>query len=1105
MADRQISKAKKLLIAADVAYGKLSVEAIAAKHKATVDQVRTWSQHLLSALEIKKPASPAKLRKPDRNAPSLSRIDAQADTSFLKQMMHASEHKEVVVLFADVAGSTKRLESRDGTKRRGDTEHNKAVQDLTVNLMAEAVGQFDGEVVQFLGDGIYALFGVPRAQEDYAINACFAALHMLEAVRQHPELVAEGIQIRVGLCAGKVMAGGVIGAFGKPVNFGAHMQQLAEKGEAWVSESTFRLVEGFFRLRPRKVPYKKDARPDGSIPDINVYVLEAAVASATPFAGRTHRKLTDFVGRTAELERLRHRAHATAAGEKRISVIEGPPGIGKSRLLHQFASELIGEGWAVYELPGSRGQERRLYGPFFRLLRLAFGIAEGANAAAWRAALTGKTRGRISADAIETVLFALGMLPDDTELNGRTPATLRDEAQDTLVRLLQAAAGAAPMLLVVEDLQWMDGQTRAVLERLFTGKEFTRLMIILTYRDSERRKVKLPIARDIDHIVLSPLPASMAGTMLDALLGHHSSLNLLKSEILEQSEGTPLFIEEMARMMVESAVLEGKPGDYRRSGDAKTMPSLPATVQKVFVYRVDNLWPRDKAILQGASVLGRTFSEVALTRLTGLRKSELLASLMRLAKTGLIFPLQKTETTAAKGMSHSFHHALCQQAVYGGLVHSDRVELHRGAMVDLETRFAGREQEVIEALAHHAYKAEQWEKAVHYLTLACTAAQKRWANREAVRIFEDGLDAVNELPEGPRKTQAELTLKLSVLLALRPLGQLSEGRKYLEQAERLGRDLTEAQRAPIYLHRALFDWLDGRHRHGLTAADRALAIPGLHPSLAVNAQIYRGMNLHSLGRFAEAIATLRQVRVQLTGEFRGKRLGWPGDPLSFCDTFLASSLTLTGQTDEARRLIDEAAAHAAAIQHPYCIAIINDALAEYHLQAGNPAAAADSQRRSLEICAENELYIMEPPATARLALAETRLGNYRQALKRLKRANAARMYRMGGTYAHGFMLHAQAEATAAAGQAAQALLIAEKAERRYQETGTRAALAQILLFRATLLKDIRQSPRSARMAAERALVVAKICGMEPLAKRCETFLKEFKSARKTKRTEEVAA
>jgi tetratricopeptide (TPR) repeat protein len=572
--------------------------------------------------------------------------------------------------------------------------------------------------------------------------------------------------------------------------------------------------------------------------------------------------------------------------------------------------------------------------------------------------------------------------------------------------------------------------------------------------------------------------------MLDSLLGRDAELHALKAELRSRSKGSPLFVEEMVRILVDTNYLTGEPGNYRVTSNSMNYPR-PSTVDLLFAARVDHLRQRDKSLLQAASVLGVSCSEVALAHLAEIPPVELRPALLRLARAGLISSDRQVD-----GAWHTFNHAVCQEVVYEGLMPSRRVKLHRRALAYLESNFLDRKQEVIEALAHHAVGAERWEDAVNYLKLAMKAARQRWANREAVRLFETGLEVLKRLKDSPKELSAGVEFKIGVVHALVPLGDLDRVRKLLQEAERVADSLDEEQRIPIHLQRSMFDWIDGRHHHGLLEAEKVLASPRITLPQRVGAGFYRGMALHALGRFAEAIGTLKEVRALVTGPLKGRRLGFPGDPATFCDTFMGSALILSGETVEARHLLDRAVAHARTINHPYSIALINDVLAEYHLEAGHPEAAELVLLQTIQLCRDHDLFTMYASALARLALAETRSGKWQCAQERLRMWVAERLQNVGASYALGYMLAAEAETKAAAGKLDEALVVVREAEKRHDTTGSRPAMAQTLFFKAGVLRKLDRT-RAARGTVQRARTIAQECGMRLLLARCDQLLKEI--------------
>ena len=507
----------------------------------------------------------------------------------------------MTVLFADLKGSMELLAERDPEEAR------KLLDPVLENMM-EAVHHYEGTVNQAAGDGIMALFGAPLAHEDHAVRGCYAALRMQERIKRHAEGVfnAHGVnlQIRVGLNSGEVVVG-TIGsdlrmdytAIGRTTHLAARMEQLASPGSILVTPSTLELAEGFVAVKSLgRVPVKGLAEP------LEVHEVTGVGPARTRFQAVARGGLTRFVGRDIELEELRRARQIACDGHGQVVALVAEAGMGKSRLVHELTHAQSLEGWLVLECAAVSYGRAMSYLPVINLLKSYFEIRDQDSLEA----ISDKVAGKLLAldRGLEPTLPALLALLDvpntDAAWQMFDAAERRRRMLDAVRHLLLREAHKQPLLLVFEDLHWIDGETQALLDGIVESLGSARILLLLNYRPEYQHSWGGKTY--YGQIRLEALPAESAGKLLDALLGDDSALEPLKQLLAKL--GNPFFLEEAVRTLVETKALEGRPGRYRLTRPVEAI-QVPATVQVVLAARIDRLAQEDKRLLQTASVVGK--------------------------------------------------------------------------------------------------------------------------------------------------------------------------------------------------------------------------------------------------------------------------------------------------------------------------------------------------------------------------------------------------------------------------------------------------------------------------------------------------------------------
>ena len=702
------------------------------------------------------------------------------------------ERKQVTILFADLKGSMELLTDRDPEEAR-------RLLDPVLERMMEAVHRYEGTVNQVMGDGIMALFGAPLAHEDHAVRACYAALRMQEAVKQYAEEIrrTEGatVQIRVGLNSGEVVVRSIgsdlrmdYTAVGQTTHLAARMEQLATPGSIVLAPDTLRLVEGYVQVKALgPVPIKGLGEP------VDAYELFGAGTARSRLQAAAARGLTKFVGRDAELDTLRRTLEQAASGHGQIVALVGEPGVGKSRLVWEFTHSHRTQGWLVLASGSVSYGKATSYLPLIDLLKDYCGIEPRDEPRRVREKLTGKllTLDPALQPTLPVFLSLLDVPADDAMWDALDAPQRRQRTLEALKRLLLRESQRQPLLLVCEDLHWIDGETQALLDSLVESVPTARLLLLVNYRPEYEhawhRKTYYQQLR------LDPLPPASAEALLDALLGSDSSLSPLRRPLIERTEGNPFFLEESVRTLAETGALVGEGGAYR-AVQPLAATQVPATVQAVLAARIDRLAPEDKRLLQSAAVVGKDVPYALLQAVADLPEHQLREGLGRLQTAEFLY-----ETTLFPELEYTFKHALTHEVAYGSVLGERRRALHTSIMAAIQALYPERLAEHVEQLAHHALRGEVWDQAVAFGQQAGEKAAARSAYREAQEHFELAVGALGNLPTTPERREQAIDIRFGLRVVLTASGQRERAAQPIHEAEMLARELGDERRLALAL------------------------------------------------------------------------------------------------------------------------------------------------------------------------------------------------------------------------------------------------------------------------------------------------------------------
>jgi class 3 adenylate cyclase/tetratricopeptide (TPR) repeat protein len=822
------------------------------------------------------------------------------------------ERKQVTVLFADITGATELIADRD-------PEEAQKLIDPVLERVIEAVHHYEGTVNRVMGDGIMALFGAPLAHEDHAMRACHAALRMQETVKRYAENLqrshGRSVTIRVGLNSGEIVVCDIgndlhthYTVVGQTVHLAARMEQMAKPGSVLATADTLRLAEGYVGVNPLGPVAVK-----GLANLVEVYEVTEAGPARNRLQAGARRGLTRFVGRDAELEQLRRALLLAAAGHGQVVAIVGEAGVGKSRLLYEFTHSHHLLSWRVIETASASYGKGMSYLPVIDLLKSYFAILDRDGPRTVREKLSAQDF--VEEGSLPALLSLLNVPADDAQWDKLDPPQRRRRTLEALKRLLLRESHRQPLLVVFEDLQWIDSETQALLDVLVESLPAARLLLLVNYRPEYQHR--WGSRTYYTRLRLDPLPSETAEQLLGALIGPDASLAPLKDTLIARTEGNPFFLEESVRSLVETGALLGERGAYRLARPQPTI-QVPATVQAVIAARIDRLCAADKALLQTASVLGKDVPLGLLQAIAEVAEDELHAAIGR---------LQAAEFLYAFGflpdIDYTFKHALTHEVAYGSLLQDRRRALHVRIVETIERTYPDRLVEHVDRLAHHAFLGEDWAKAVTYLQQAGAKAFAHSVHREAVRCFEEALTALTHLPETRETLEQAIDLRFDLRNALLPLVEWERIEGYLREAEALARKFNDQRRLA-----SVSGYMSGLHLNtGGRASDvRAFAEEveaigaSLHDVPLQVAGLYYRVWLGALsGDYRETERLCRTLIDALPGDLSRKRLGLVAYPAVVARAFLARALGELGVFDEGRNHGQEAVRLAEALDHPFSL------------------------------------------------------------------------------------------------------------------------------------------------------------------------------------------
>jgi tetratricopeptide (TPR) repeat protein len=823
----------------------------------------------------------------------------------------------------------------------------------------------------------------------------------------------------------------------------------------------------------------------GLLEPVEVFQLVGASALRGRFQARVAGGLTRFVGRETELAALVQALERAGDGHGQVVAVVGEAGVGKSRLVYECVHAHQLQGWRVLESASVSYGKATPYLPVIDLLRCYTHVEERDDARTIQAKVTGQvlTLDATLQETVPALLSLLDALPEDSPFRSLDPPQRRQHTLDACKRVLLRESQVQPLVLVCEDLHWIDTETQTLLDSLVESLPTTRLLLLVNYRPEYRHGWGSKTY--YTQLRLDPLPPASADELLQGLLGDDPSLAPLKRLLIARTEGNPFFLEESVRALVETGVLVGAPGTYRL---AQALPTIqvPATVQAVLAARIDRLPPEAKRLLQTTAVIGTAVPLPLLHAIAEMPEAALHGALAHLQAAEFLY-----ETHLYPEHEYTFKHALTHEVAYSSVLQERRRVLHARIVGALEALAGDRIAEQVERLAHHAVWGEVWDKALAYCRQAGEKSMSQSSYREAVGHFEQALSALPHLPEQRDTIEQAIDLRLALRTALFPSGDSGHILAALREAEALAETLDDPSRlgrvsvrlANHFHHRGALD-------QAMAAGERALALATSCGDVILYALANQclGATSRAQGDYRRAIDYLRQTVVSFEGAQRYKLFGQPSLPAVSACARLAVCHAELGTFAEGSVLGEEGLQIAEAVALPNSLMWAYWGMGLLVLRQGDLPRALPLLERAVGSCQETDRPAIFPEVAAALGAAYTLDGRVADAVPLLTQA-------MGQTTATGRAYYevlcalSLGEAQVLAGRLEEAYTLAERAlalTREHQERGNQAyalrLLGDIAAHRAP--PDVNEATAHYRQA----LALAEELGMRPLQAHCHLGL-----------------
>jgi TOMM system kinase/cyclase fusion protein len=879
--------------------------------------------------------------------PNTQTLDSRRQT--LDSARPEAERRQLTVQFIDLVDST-------ALSTRLDPEELREVIQAYRGTCATVIRRFDGHLAKYIGDGLLIYFGYPQAHEDDASRAVRAGLeiaaeiqHLNARLRQTVRALQElPLQVRVGIHTGLVVAGemGVeeqpepLAIIGETPNIAARLQAMAAPNTVVISDATQRLVQGLFECQDLGSQELK-----GLPAPLPLYRVIRESEAQSRFEVAIRRGLTPLVGREHELGLLMERWERAKRVEGQVVLLSGEAGIGKSRLVQEVKEQVTKEGALRWEFRCSPYYQNSAWYPVIDFLqrRLQFSREDTPEE---KLAKLEQALSRSRLELQETVpllAFLLSLPASRYTFPVLTPQRQKQKTQEALVAWLLAEAERQAVYCPWEDLHWADPSTLELLQLLIDQAPTARLYVLLTFRPEFTPP--WGTRSQISQLTLSRLGQSQVEEMAEKITGGKTLPPEIVQQIVAKTDGVPLFVEELTKMVMESEAVGAR--------HAVPLPlTIPATLHDSLMARLDRLGPA-KEIAQLGATLGREFSYELIHAVSPLDEVMLQKGLSQLVEAELVY-----QRGLPPQVQYTFKHALIQDVAYQSLLKSTRQQYHQQIVQVLEERFPETKETQPELLAHHCTEAGLVVQAIPYWQQAGKRATQRSAHVEAIRHLTKGLELLKALPDTPERAQQELSLQITLgapLVATKGWAASEVGKAYT-RARELCRQVGETpQLFPVLMGLFRFYLVRAEHKTARELGEQCLSLAQRvqDPVLLVEAHYALGNTLYFSGEFAPAREHLEQgIACYDPLHHRSHALVYGADPGVFCLSWTAHALWFLGYVDQALKRSHEALALAQELSHPFSLALALDYATMLHQFCRGRQAVQELAAAAIALCTE---------------------------------------------------------------------------------------------------------------------------------------------------------
>ncbi len=885
---------------------------------------------------------------PDAEATAIAAATPPAD-GFTSE----AERRQLTVMFCDLVGSTE-------LSRRLDPEDLSEINRAYQRACKTAIERYEGYVARYMGDGVLAYFGYPQAHEDDAERAIHAGLSVGEAIRALNETTGTSrgidLRVRVGIATGQVVVGDIVGegaaqesaVVGETPNLAARLQALAEPNTVVIGRGTYELAAGRFDYEELGAQQLKGI--DAPVPAWRV-LGPASVASR--FEALHRSGFTPLVGREHEIGLLLERWEQAKEGDGQVVLLAGEAGIGKSRITETLGERTRAEPRVCLRYQCSPYHIDSAFHPIIEQLERAAQFDAGDSSERKLDKLESLlSRAGVAGDTAASLLAPLLSIPTEGRYPhlDMTPERQKEQTLAALTNQLEGLSRNEPVLVIFEDVHWADPTSLELLDLLVDRTQNLATLMVITFRPEFT-----PPWTDHAHVTsltLNRFTRRLASTMIQRLTAKKPLPEEVRQQIIEKTDGVPLFVEELTKSILESGQLTEEADAYVLSRPLDEL-AIPATLHDSLIARLDRLGAV-KEVAQAASAIGREFDHDLLAAITPSAFAELRHAVAQLIDAGLVFSQRRTAQT-----SYVFKHALVRDAAYGSLLRATRQDLHGRIAGALRTRFPDTARTQPELLAHHYTEAGQSAEAVSYWLQAGRRAAERSANQEAVRHLEKGLAVLRTLPPSTERDRQELALHGAISTPMMAVEGYSSDR-VLQVCTR-ARELCELTGDSEELFPALYaQWayqmVGGHCRAGQSAAEEMLALAEHHrePVALLMAHRLVGWGAFLLGDFPRGLHHIDKAMQLYDPQLHGSlALRYGHDPMVATLSNIANYQWVTGFPEQALRSGAKAIDHGRESGHAasLCYSLVF-AGAQIAVIARMPQAALDYARECIAVCNE---------------------------------------------------------------------------------------------------------------------------------------------------------